>query len=361
MTNKSFFRYKSCELTLYFNKEWLVEYNSITFRESFFKNVVCYDSKTITQLKYFFMRFINKYKKDLDIESTYKIDFMVNFPEFEIPNQLLHRSFVYEINGIVVTSHNVLPTYNNFTTFNNDVFNINYISHFSNYPQLIENIQFPQFVNQLYVYSNYDYKISVNQNYFLKITNEQDKLYIKYLEDGKFPEGIDPKLFFDTLEFYKLLDNIKNRTIKKRIGLFIGKFRLFHIGHIRIVRKMLRECEHVSICIVGKSVSTEIRLKMIERIFGWAINCGLISIYFSGDGFIPKIINSISYDINTVYCGDDRYETYRKQLKDYVVDLIKIERDDVSSSKIFESGNYDDYLPYYWDDILGENSGTEII
>jgi len=110
-------------------------------------------------------------------------------------------------------------------------------------------------------------------------------------------------------------------------SLIIGKFKPFHKGHQVIIDKALRETDTVYINIVKKDFISE---KLIREIYG-----NKVKIIYSFSGNIITIINKIQDNINIIYSGSDRVETYKRQIKNNKdLKIIEIKRNNISGTLI---------------------------
>lgn len=133
----------------------------------------------------------------------------------------------------------------------------------------------------------------------------------------------------------------------KTYGLVLGRFAGFHKGHIELIKLAAKENDGVIICVIdgnkSKSfdkncISVKSRIRIINKILEFTDNseyADKIIVYNSG--YIPDIIahlNDIGYDISSVYCGSDRYESYKEQITRANVNVMLacVDRDDSSAS-----------------------------
>jgi len=116
--------------------------------------------------------------------------------------------------------------------------------------------------------------------------------------------------------------------------LFIGKFRVPTIKHIKIIESMLKEYNKVVVCIVKAKKENKLALpldlqtEMLKSIFG-----DDIYIITHSTGNITSIINKSPKRINYLVTGSDRTSSYESQLKRHKnLKIINIKRDDDISS-----------------------------
>lgn len=113
----------------------------------------------------------------------------------------------------------------------------------------------------------------------------------------------------------------------KTYGLVLGRFAGFHKGHIELVKLAAKENDGVIVCVIdgnkSKSsskncISVKSRIRIINKVLEYTNteNC-VDKIIVYNSGYIPDIIaylKDIGYDIGSVYCGSDRYESYKDQI-----------------------------------------------
>lgn len=136
--------------------------------------------------------------------------------------------------------------------------------------------------------------------------------------------------------------NVKNLILKNLYGnnnaLIIGKFRvLTEQGHIKLIKEAQKNFNDVVICLVTSKDSKNtknIRAKMISETFPE------IEIIHAANGNINRIIQKSKKNINVVYAGSDRVQSYQNQVKNMIgVDILEMHRteDDISATKILEN------------------------
>jgi nicotinamide mononucleotide adenylyltransferase len=121
-------------------------------------------------------------------------------------------------------------------------------------------------------------------------------------------------------------------------ALVIGKFKILSKdGHVKLIKRAQNLYDNVIIALIT-SKDTEntkkLRIKMIQKTFPG------IEIIFTGVGNLQRIIEQSPININVVYCGSDRVNAYREQLKNTQgVDVKEMARDDndISSTKIIQN------------------------
>lgn len=113
----------------------------------------------------------------------------------------------------------------------------------------------------------------------------------------------------------------------KTYGLVLGRFAGFHKGHIELIRLAAKENDGVVICVIdgnkSKSsikncISAKNRIRVINKVLKFTDNNKYVDkIIVYNSGYIPDIIaylSGIGYDISSIYCGSDRYESYKEQV-----------------------------------------------
>ena len=200
--------------------------------------------------------------------------------------------------------------------------------------------------------------------YWKNVGKVSEQLANEIGSDGKLSEllsRLNKELKDIKLEFshpIKTIVNIKddiqvstkNLIIKNMKGnngcLILGKFRIFtKQGHEKLVKNALRKFDSVVICLVtskeNKS-SQDLRLKALQTMYE---NNDRVHIIQAATGNLVTIINKSPSNINTVYAGSDRVESYQKQVKTMSgVNVLELPRnsDDISASRVIENlGNYE--------------------
>lgn len=136
--------------------------------------------------------------------------------------------------------------------------------------------------------------------------------------------------------------NAKNLILKNLKGnnnsLVLGKFRvLTENGHIKLIREAQKNFDNVVICLVTSKDSKhtkELREQMLLKTFP---NIEIIHAY---DGNINRILQKSKKNINAIYAGSDRVQSYQNQVKNMMgVKVLEIPRtdDDISATKILEN------------------------
>jgi len=135
----------------------------------------------------------------------------------------------------------------------------------------------------------------------------------------------------------------KTLLIKRMKGnngcLVLGKFRVFTNGHKKVVETALKEFDRVCICLVTSSdtkATQPLRLKALKKL--WGNNNRIEIVEFSGGNLI-RIFEKATFNINAVYTGTDRVETYTKQLNGSIgmsVQEIKRTASDISATKVID-------------------------
>ena len=158
----------------------------------------------------------------------------------------------------------------------------------------------------------------------------------------------------------KIRDDIqltaKTMIIKRLPGnnnsLIIGRFQPLTKGHQKMIDLALKETDEVYINIVkGKKsekeknpFSLELQEKMLKLVYGDKIH-----IMNSQTGNVITIINKIQDNINWIYCGTDRVQSYKQQLSkmpDIKIREIKRTDEDISATKVREALINDDFASF---------------
>ena len=117
--------------------------------------------------------------------------------------------------------------------------------------------------------------------------------------------------------------------------LVIGKFRVLTNGHVNVIKSALKNFDRVLVCMATSKdtkFSQSLRREMLEKTFG-----NSITILETTSGSISRIIQNSPFNINSVYCGSDRLEDYKKQCENQIgVSVIEYERNDsaISATKV---------------------------
>ena len=128
--------------------------------------------------------------------------------------------------------------------------------------------------------------------------------------------------------------NAKNYFLKSMPGnngsLILGKFRVLTNGHFKMISKALEESDYVYVAIVSKDSS--LQRAMISSVFP---DVRLIDL---PTGNVNTALRKIE-NINTIWCGTDRVETYSRQVSfNPFIRIREIYRtgDDISATKVLE-------------------------
>lgn len=123
--------------------------------------------------------------------------------------------------------------------------------------------------------------------------------------------------------------------------LILGKFRvLTKTGHVKLIESALSKFDSVVICLVSGKDSQdtrELRLKALNILYE---NNKKVKIIEANSGNVSTIIAKSPVNINSVYAGSDRIETYAKQLKTIQgTEIVELERNDsdISASKVIDN------------------------
>ena len=131
-------------------------------------------------------------------------------------------------------------------------------------------------------------------------------------------------------------------------ALVLGKFRVFTEGHKKMIDTALKGSDGVVIAVVSsrdkKSKETiSLRKRMIAAVYPEAY------IIEASTGNIVTILNKSKKNVNKVYAGSDRIESYKSQLDrspDVTVNEIRRNDADVSATKVIEVINNDDFATF---------------
>lgn len=123
--------------------------------------------------------------------------------------------------------------------------------------------------------------------------------------------------------------------------LVLGKFRVLTNGHVNVIKSALKNFDRVLVCMATSKFTKEteqLRKEMLEKTFK-----NQITIVQTSSGFLPRIIQNSPFNINSVYCGSDRLEDYKRQCETQVgVNVIEYERNDNSISATKVIANIED-------------------
>lgn len=138
--------------------------------------------------------------------------------------------------------------------------------------------------------------------------------------------------------------NAKTLLLKKMKGnngcLILGKFRILTKGHEALIKKALQDYDNVCVCVVTSkdTVSTQyLRIKMLKDTFG-----DKITIIEHPNGNIIRMLDKVPFNVNVVYAGSDRVESYQNQVKNSIgITVREMYRtaDDISASKVIANIN----------------------
>lgn len=136
--------------------------------------------------------------------------------------------------------------------------------------------------------------------------------------------------------------NVKSLIIKSMKGnngcLVLGKFRVFTLGHYKLIKAALKKFDRVAVCLVTSkdTAGTEqLRLKMLQAVsetFG-----DKVQIIEHSSGNLFSIFKKCPFNINGVYAGTDRVQSYQKMLKDNLgMHVCEVQRndEDISATKV---------------------------
>lgn len=121
-------------------------------------------------------------------------------------------------------------------------------------------------------------------------------------------------------------------------ALVIGKFRIVtKDGHAKLFKRASSLFDNLVICIVSNKETIEtkkLREKMVRAV---APNATIIH---STNGNLIRVLEKSPMNINVVYAGSDRVQSYREQLKNTLgVKVLELPRtsNDISASKVIEN------------------------
>ena len=136
--------------------------------------------------------------------------------------------------------------------------------------------------------------------------------------------------------------NAKTLLIKGMKGnagcLILGKFRILTNGHVKLIKKAIKDYDRVALCMVTSkdTLNTQkLRKDMIKRVFG-----DTIEFIESNNGNIIRILDKVPFNVNVVYTGTDRVSDYQKQLSRTIgvtVKEMKRTSDDISATKVIDN------------------------
>jgi len=145
--------------------------------------------------------------------------------------------------------------------------------------------------------------------------------------------------------------NVKTLIIKKMRGnnnvLIIGKFRILTTGHAALIKRASILYDEVIIDIVTSPDTKNtkaLREKMIATAFPNA------HIIHSINGNLIRIMQKSPVNINAIYAGSDRVQSYKSQLKNSIgVSVKEMPRtaSDISASKIIDNIYNETYFKQY--------------
>lgn len=123
-------------------------------------------------------------------------------------------------------------------------------------------------------------------------------------------------------------------------SIFIGRFQPLHKGHVEIINSM----ENPIVVLVSGNKTKDNKkrnpfpVSYQKELFGRLFPHTLLTV--SPNGFVPGIIGYLQkqgYQIVSLYCGEDRFESYRQSIQHkYTIEIIKTPRI-ISSTQIRES------------------------
>jgi len=143
--------------------------------------------------------------------------------------------------------------------------------------------------------------------------------------------------------------NAKSLIIKKMRGnnnaLIIGKFRvLTKEGHYKLIKRAQTLYDNVVVDIVTSKDTKDtkdIREEMIRKTFPG------VEIIHSVNGNVVRLLQKASFNINVVYAGSDRVQSYKQQVKNNIgVEIKEMKRadTDISASKVINNINDEAYF-----------------
>lgn len=170
-----------------------------------------------------------------------------------------------------------------------------------------------------------------------EISSRKGSLEFKLKELSDYLKRYTPDFTHSKKSEINIKDDIqldqKNLIIKSLKGnngqLVLGKFRLLtKDGHVKLIKKALKEYDHVVICLVSnkETIKTkELRMKMLQAVFGSNSKVHFIE---AGTGNLITIMNKSPVNVNQVIQGTDRVQEYQNQLKRVLgIGAQELERD----------------------------------
>jgi len=157
------------------------------------------------------------------------------------------------------------------------------------------------------------------------------------------------------------------------LGLFIGRFQPFHIGHLKDVKDAVKEVDELVIG-VGSSqekdteenpFSVEERIEMIEFVLA-AEDIGNFTIFpipdFHDDKKWVEHVETLLPEFDIVYTGNDWTERcFKKKYKVKKIDLIKDVSSTIIRDKILKNEDWKSLVPKKTVEFLEKIKGVERI
>lgn len=130
------------------------------------------------------------------------------------------------------------------------------------------------------------------------------------------------------------------------VGLYLGRFQPLTLAHSQIIDRMSKENDKCVVLLVKGKHSSKDKDKnpfdtnMQEKLLD-CIRPSNVQIVTIPTGFFVDYINEHPLNSFKLYCGEDRNESYKRQLSylenDKNVEIINIDRkDDISATKLRE-------------------------
>jgi nicotinamide mononucleotide adenylyltransferase len=165
-------------------------------------------------------------------------------------------------------------------------------------------------------------------------------IYIQRMTEDEFPYHSKLTLI---QKQEGLLLTTKNIVIRKLPGnnnaLMLGRFQPLTLGHEKMIDTAYKECDNVWVSLIKGNKSEvdknpfpiELQEEMLRLVYP------NINIITASTGNILTIINKIEDNINVIYAGTDRVDSYNSQLSrlpDVEVREIKRTDEDISATKV---------------------------
>lgn len=178
------------------------------------------------------------------------------------------------------------------------------------------------------IIENIDIKPNINDS-LIQLSNKLKSFSLQFSHSKKSVQDIK-----DDIQL-----NCKSLIIKKTPGnnnaLIIGKFRvLTKDGHMKMIEQALEQYDDIVICLVTSKETRktkELRSKMLMKAFP------NVRVIHSTNANIVRLIGQSPININAIFCGSDRVQAYKEQIKHSVgikIEEIKRNDSDISATKV---------------------------